>query len=131
MKRKQHLIVALMFLIFINFISSQITISLIALPTAMTIFPDVDAGTKYHRNIFTHSIIIWIFVFIFNPMLLTALVCLGVGVHCLCDISLKTKGGFYTIKWYRKGFNYKWSTIWLLLQFIGGSVILGVWLLWI
>lgn len=139
MNRNPHWIIALIVFCIINLFSSQITTTLIMIPTAMSLFPDVDAGTRYHRYWLCHSIIPWVIVWLFNPMLLTALICLGVGIHCLLDIHLNRAKmtGFYTIKLFRVlklhlgsweykmiGLNGIKSTLWLFINFLIAILIL-------
>jgi len=109
-----------------------ITLTLAAIP--ISFFPDVDQNFKKtlgHRNWFTHSIILWLIIYIFNIgdiMILTMM--LGVGIHCLSDCRFRSEKqkGYYTIKWFKgKGLDGFGSTLYLTLNFIVSlSLFLGV-----
>ncbi len=131
MNRFAHFIAGIIFFLILWGLFELITFSLILIPIAMVLFPDVDAGSKYHRNFLTHSIIVWSIVWYLNPeyRILTALVCVAIGFHCLCDINglnPKKWRGSYTIKFTNHGLNGKLSTVWLFWNFILGLIILGV-----
>lgn len=106
------------------------TITQVISAIPISFFPDVDQNFKFlgHRNWFTHSIIIWEFVYIFNLHFIFLILILAIGLHCLCDVRFRSKKqvGFYTIKLlgiksfgrYRyKNLNGKWSTVWLIINF--------------
>lgn len=162
MKGKYHLVFTTIFFLalwgFFNvFLQKEylnITQVLAAIP--LSYFPDIDTNFKAlgHRNVFTHSIILWCIIYIFNPHIIYLLITLSVGFHCLCDCHLLKKDkrrGFYTIKLIPivklftthyalhiipilkcgkveyKGLNGKWSTVWLLMNFVvGGGLFLSV-----
>lgn len=129
MNRLAHFIAGIIFFLVLWGLFELITLSLILIPIAMVLFPDVDAGTKIHRHFLTHSIIAWFGVWLYNPSILTALVCVAIGFHCLCDINglnPKRWRGSYTIKFTTYGLNGKLSTLWLFMNFILSLIILGV-----
>ena len=137
MNRKSHLLIGSIVLVLVNLLSSKITITLIAIPIGMSLIPDIDAGTRYHRFFLSHSIIPWVVVYLFNPTLLTALVCFAVGIHLILDIHINKQKmvGFYTIKFFKvldvknRGFKMiglsgKQTTIWLIVNFLLSIMIL-------
>lgn len=118
---------------------SKITITMILIPLLyLASAPDKDHSWKAHRHWFWHSIIPCIIVILFAFFVVPSeglgyliLPLVSISIHCLMDASLHTKGGSYTIIiWRKKRMNYKKTTIWLILQFIGGYIILGAWLVW-
>ncbi len=134
MNKNGHEITNAIALITLMLLSAKITITMIIIPILyLASAPDKDHAWKRHRHWFYHGIVPLILVLLFIPIDALGYVVIplfSIALHCFMDASLKTKGGFYTvIIWGKKRLNYKWSTIWLLLQFIGGCVILGVWLI--
>ncbi len=156
MKWRWHFLTTTIIMIVIAILSKTINIveSIIIPPCWATFFSDCDSKFQYtreddpsklqktfkklsipHRSIYTHSIGLTLLVWFYDPSLLLSLMIFAQGIHCLEDINLtkSTRLGSYTIK-YIKIFNKSYgmngwnSTLWLLLQFIGGCVILGVWL---
>ncbi|KKN34035.1 hypothetical protein LCGC14_0797960 [marine sediment metagenome] len=106
------------------------TITQIIAAIPISFFPDVDHNFKVmgHRNWFSHSIILFEIVYLFNHDSIFLILILGIGFHCLCDIRLQPKKqvGYYTIKWFgiKKNGKYKYpnlngkySTVWLNLNF--------------
>ena len=135
MNRPWHLVIGIFVLLVLWGKFELIELTLIFIPIAFTIFSDVDAGTPYHRNFLTHSNIIWFIVWFYNPSFITALVCLSVGVHCLLDVNLYPSSwkGMYLIKfgrhglfWWSKGHQGRYSTLWLIGNFIWGIVVLCI-----
>jgi hypothetical protein len=133
MNKNGHEITNAIALIILMLLSAKITITMIIIPILyLASAPDKDHGWDAHRHWFYHGIVPLIIVLLFIPIDALGYVVIplfSIALHCLMDVSLKTKGGFYTIVvWRKRRLNYKQSTIWLFLQFIGGSIILGVWL---
>lgn len=100
------------------------TISQLIAAIPLTFFPDVDTNFKKtlgHRNWFMHSIILWVIIYILNPYFVFLAIVLAVGLHCLCDLRFcrQQQVGFYCIKvigdW---DLNGRWSTLWLVVNFI-------------
>ncbi|MBD3196564.1 MAG: hypothetical protein GF317_16025 [Candidatus Lokiarchaeota archaeon] len=152
MRGKYHLILTTLFFLSLwgvfNIWLGKEYISITQILTAIPLsyFPDIDTNFKFlgHRNWFTHSIILWVGIYYFNPHSIFLLIVLAVGFHCLCDCRVKRskQRGYYTIKilpiviMFRvdfylrfipllksgkvryKGLNGRNSTIWLLLNFI-------------
>lgn len=58
----------------------------IYLTFATDISADPEAGPMSYKMYLTHSTIIWIIIFLFNPIALTALMMLSLSLHCLTDI---------------------------------------------
>jgi len=107
------------------------TITQIIAAIPISFFPDVDHNFKVmgHRNWFTHSIVLWEVVYLFNQHFIFLTLMLGIGFHCLCDIRLQPKKqvGYYTIKWFGMknlgrytypNLNGVYSTLWLSLNFL-------------
>jgi len=110
----------------------DVTISLILIPILYIIIPDTDLRFNSHRNVFLHSLLIPIIVLIFNLSLLTILIILSFGLHCLCDISvLKKKGGAFTIKYFgMKSIGGFWfAEVWLILNFVVSLIIFIIYLM--
>jgi len=86
----------------------------------VTTLPDSDLKFRLvgHRWFFFHSIIIPGMTLISSVTSFKLLLCLSIGLHCLCDISFKKKGGTFTIKLLRKGLNFGWSNFWLIANFL-------------
>lgn len=133
MNRSWHLVIGILTLLVLWGQLEPIELTMIFIPMAFTIFSDVDVGTPYHRNFLTHSIMIWFVVWWYNPMIITALVCLAVGLHCLLDITLWPSSwtGFYLIRfgkhglfWFKKGKQGLLSTLWLIGNFVLSVIIL-------
>ncbi len=107
------------------------TITQVIAAIPISFFPDVDKNflVMGHRNWFSHSILLWIIIYIYNPYFIFLILMLGIGFHCLLDINFEKERqkGYYTIKWFGyslktskwhyKGLNGKNSTIWLFLNF--------------
>lgn len=129
MEGREHLIFTTIFLIIVYFICPTITITNLLEAWIYGIVPDVDLKFKKrlgHRNIVFHSIIPWIFVFIFNPFGVNALILGAVGLHLLLDLQWHKhkQKGFYTIKITpKKGLNGRVSTFWLLINGILGIIL--------
>jgi len=128
MKGKWHFVFTTTFLILLWVIFGVVlqkpyfTITQIIAAVPISFFPDVDQNFSFlgHRNWFTHSIILWVIIYIFNPHFIFLTLQLGIGFHCLCDIRLRPEKqvGYYTIKWFKgKGLNGLQSTAWLNLNF--------------
>ena len=120
MRGKWHFVTTTIFIVFLWIIFGlwlgkpyfNITQVIAAIP--ISFFPDIDQNFKMlgHRNWFTHSIILWVVIYLFNPHFIFLLLMLGIGFHCLMDIRLQPKKqvGYYTIKWYGyRGTNLKYS----------------------
>ena len=132
MEFREHLIASTIFFIILWIVFEKVTFSLILIPIILCRVPDYDQSFKrlHHRNILTHSIIIPLFVFIFNPNLHVLLMVLSFGFHDLCDIKLRRKdgkfvkiGGTYTVKWSKKGLGYTNTIIFLMSNFIVSFVL--------
>jgi len=136
MRGKWHFVLTTLFLITLWLVfgiwlnKPYFTITQVIAAIPISFFPDIDQNFKFlgHRNWFTHSIVIWEFVYLFNLHFLPLTLMLGIGFHCLCDIRLRPKKqiGYYTIKWFgtkKKGrysypnMNGAYSTLWLNLNF--------------
>ena len=133
MKGKWHLIVAMLVFIPLWILIPAIQLTDIFYPIVLTILPDIDLkfDSLGHRSVITHSLLIPLIVYVFNPYMVNLLIILSVGIHCSCDVTLKPKRwqGGYTIKvlkirnpwrgWMvKKSLNGNWSTVWLLSQFL-------------
>lgn len=100
MDKKYHLLVASIVFIILWIFIPKIHITDIFFPIFMTIFPDIDLAFEKrlgHRSMWTHSIILPLLVFIFNPISAYALILLSIGIHLLCDLRFTKKMGFYNI----------------------------------
>jgi len=136
MKREQHLLFGIIFLIIVAYIFERITITLVFSAIIYSVIPDIDLIFKEylgHRNIILHSIIPWFIIWCFNPYTTFVLNMSVVGVHCLLDCrwNRNKQRGFYTITtWNRcKRLNGRWSTVWLLSNFAVSFTFLLVWCL--
>jgi len=140
MKGKFHLVSTLIFFILLWLIVPDIHVTEIFLPVFLTMYPDVDLRFQSlgHRSIWTHSIVLPFIVFCFNPSMITVLVILSIGFHCLCDLRFTKQTGYYTIKilrmrsskrsWYsRFRMNGKQTTTWLFSNFILSLIITLIW----
>ncbi len=109
----------------------EVTFSDILLPIVINSIPDVDLKFKSHRNLFYHSVIFPMMVWIFNPSMYSVLLVFSFGLHCICDIRLKRVGGFYTLKVWKghsvKG--YKFATTWYISNFLISLGLLVFWLI--
>jgi len=126
MNRKWHFIISLFFFVTLMLLFKVVTVTLIVIPLAWgTLVPDADKSFESHRNIWFHSLVIPLIVMIFNLGILTILIVLSTGLHCLCDIGLKKKGGFFTIKWVKmKSIDGFWfAEVWLICNFIVAVVL--------
>jgi hypothetical protein len=131
------------------------TITLVIAAIPMCLYSDIDCSIPPfgHRNWLFHSIIVWVVIFIFNPMFVFVLFIFAIGIHCLLDIRFcaRKRVGFYTIKiwmiptlsildkenkqniivwktlW---GLNGAWSTLFLVANFLISIIILG-WFLYV
>lgn len=159
MKWRWHLLTTFIIMGVIAIFTKTVNIveGVIIPPIWATLFSDCDAKFQYvrkdkkdklqetfkkfsipHRSIWTHSIILTFIVWLYDPSLLLTLMIFAQGVHCLEDINVmkSTRLGTYNIH-YLKIFNKTYgmkgraSTLWLLLQFAGGSAILGGWLVYV
>lgn len=134
MKSKGHLFYNTIIFIVLWILIDEVTFSSILLPIALSTFPDVDLHFKSHRNVFTHSVIIWLVVVCFNYTLITVLCMLSVGFHLLLDIRIRRADmrGFYTLKiyGYKSVFPGKFknrgifTTIWLIINCLISILIL-------
>lgn len=138
MRGKGHLIWTTVFFVVLWVIfnlwfgKDYFTITQVIAAIPLSFFPDIDKNFGFlgHRSWFTHSIILWEIVYIFNPHFIFLIIILAIGFHCLCDIRIKRRKrtGFYTIKWFGilrpnghwkyKGMGGRNSTIWLMCNFI-------------
>jgi hypothetical protein len=125
MNFKWHFITAVVFFVCLMFTFKAVTISLIVISILCVIIPDTDLRFGSHRHIALHSIIMPIFVLIFNWSLLTVLICLSFGLHLLCDIQFKKVGGTFTIKYFaQKSIGGFWfAEVWLIGNFIVSLII--------
>jgi len=138
MRGKYHLIVTMIFFLVIYLIfgvileKHYITITVILTGVIFSFFPDIDQNFPIigHRNIITHSIIFTLITYLLHPHFIFLLFNLAVGFHCLCDCRVRRSKmrGYYTIKLMKgRGLDGKWSTIWLLGNFIVSfGIFLGV-----
>ena len=147
MKGRWHLLVGLAVFIPLWVLIPKIQLTEIIFPIVLSTFPDLDLGFKSlgHRSALTHSLLLPLIVYLFNPYMDYLLIILTVGIHLMCDTRF-AKGkrkGFYCIKilrikklmyhsttegvelvWKTKwGLNGFWSTIFLQLQFIISVII--------
>lgn len=135
MNGRSHLITTTIFFLVLMIVFEKITITLVLAAIPLSYFPDIDNNFKQtigHRNIITHSIILWVIIGIFNPNSIFVFIIAAVGFHCLCDIRwMKRKQtGYYTIKYTaHKGMNGYLSTIWLLGNAIISITIFIIWCL--
>lgn len=101
----------------------------VLIATICGIAPDVDQFFKKlgHRNWFLHSIIPFLVGYYFNQHFIYLMFILATGIHCICDIRFvkDVQRGFYCIKIinlpkrkYDITLNGRWSTVWLVSQFI-------------
>ena len=96
-------------------------------------FPDVDSNFNSlgHRNFWSHNIIVPFFMYLFVPHPIVLASVVAVGFHCLCDIRLNREKwkGKYCVKFLKRknlfrgwvtvlSLNGKWSTVYLLVQFV-------------
>lgn len=138
MKKPYHLILGIILFVALAYAFEEITFTLILYPMFLNLMPDIDQTFGSHRNILTHSLILPILVFLFNPNLFNILCLLAFGFHCLCDITIHPKKwrGFYTIKIWRgnffpntdsslKGFM---STFWLFINGLVAIIIFGIYM---
>ena len=140
MKGSWHYIIGIVVFTILWLVIDEIKLTMIFIPIALSLFPDADLKLNSHRNFLFHSVILWLVVFIFNPSLMMALVCLSIGIHCISDITLIPSAwkGFYTLKlvgnrpffMFIKGCRGLLTTLWLLVNFII-SVIIVVIALWV
>lgn len=113
----------------------EITFSDILLPIFLASAPDVDLKLKFnlesHRNMFFHSLMIPLIIFIFHRDVLLILCILSFGLHCICDIRFKKVGGYYTLKLYGNVSvgGYWAATIWYIFNFLNSLGLLTVWLI--
>lgn len=104
MKKPYHLLGTAIFLIVFAYIFEKITVTLCMAAFVYGIAPDLDQlkGIKEsigHRNILTHSILIWIPIGLFNPDPIFVLIPAVIGFHCLMDTRWvrNEQKGYYTI----------------------------------
>ena len=112
----------------------EITFTMIFIPIALSLFPDVDIKLNSHRNFFLHSTLIWIIVFLYNPSMIMALGCLSIGIHLLLDITITPSKlrGTYTLKfvksrpffWFLKKKRGLATTLWLFINFLLSVILL-------
>lgn len=146
MKGRWHLLVGLAVFIPLWLLIPKIQLTEIIFPIVLSTFPDLDLGFKSlgHRSALTHSLLLPLIVYFFNPYMDYLLIILTVGIHLMCDtrFAKKKQKGFYCIKiwrikykndngewvWKTKwGLNGFWTTILLEVQFVLSVIIfLGV-----
>lgn len=100
MDKKYHLLVAGITFIFLWLFVPKIQITDIIFPAFLTIFPDIDQAFPKrlgHRSIWTHSIILPLLVFLFNPTPAYALILFSIGLHLILDFKFTKRMGFYNI----------------------------------
>lgn len=136
MDGREHLIIGFLFFIIIWIFIPIIRITDIIIAIFISICPDVDLKFPKrlgHRSVWTHSIILPLILFIFQPMTMTVLFIVSFGLHCACDLRFKRIGGKYTIKIIKLGhtigLDYDGSTVWLLGNFLFSLLILIGWCL--
>ena len=156
MNKKSHIIYSSIVLIGLWIICRFIfnkeyfTITLVIAAIPICLYNDIDTSINAlgHRNLFFHSIILWVIIFLFNPTFLFILFIFASGLHCLLDVRYNSskRTGFYTIKiWMRLslsllnmekqwktlwGMSGAWSTVWLILQFLISIIFMG-WFLYV
>ena len=112
-----------------------ITITSIIVALTFCLFPDFDLRAGTHRNFLAHSITIWIIVFAFNPSIITVMMCVGTGFHCIEDIRFRKSKmrGYYTIKLIgnKQLLSGYLSTLYLIINFIISIILLGAWLVYV
>ena len=124
MKFKGHFLSELIIFILLFIFIKEITLSMIILPIFFgTGFPDTDLKFNSHRNLLFHSILIPLFVWTFNMMILSNLLILSVGIHLLGDSKWwskrRTKGGYFCVVYYKKKrLPTRWSVVWYLFNFL-------------
>ena len=141
MKSKGHFFYNAIIFIMLWLAIDQIPFSAIMLPIALSTFPDIDLHFNSHRHVLTHSVIIWLFVCVYNFSLICTLSLLSIGLHLLFDITLNHKKwrGYYTLKIYRSKSFFFWvkkrkgilTTIWLFSNFAISIVFLTLKLIYL
>ncbi|MCP4762601.1 MAG: hypothetical protein GY870_12545 [archaeon] len=117
MKGKYHLLTNLACFIPLWLLIPKIQLTEIIFPIILATFPDLDLGFKSlgHRSALTHSLLLPLIVYMFNPYMDYLLIILSVGIHLICDTRF-AKGkqkGFYCIKvWRIKHRNSKGEWVW-------------------
>ena len=135
MKKEYHIITTVIFLTALAYIFDKITVTLCLAAFIYCLIPDLDQldGIKQflgHRNILTHSIILWVIVALFNPDPIFVLIPAVIGLHCLMDVNLRPKKqvGFYRIKLFKFGsLNGTITTGWLIANFLISFIALIIW----
>ncbi len=119
------------------YLFEKVTVTLCIASFIFGIMPDIDQadGIKQftgHRNILTHSIILWVIVAIFNPDPIFILIPAVIGLHCLMDMKWRKKQrvGYANItitNGIRLGGTI--STLWLIGNFLVSFITLILWCL--
>ncbi|KKL60542.1 hypothetical protein LCGC14_2204290, partial [marine sediment metagenome] len=71
---------------------------------------DLKLNKKHHRSVWTHLIILPMFLMIWDVRL-SLMFGLAVSIHGMLDLSLKKKGGYYCLHFIKWRFNYKNTTL--------------------
>jgi len=141
MDKKYHLLVAGIVFTVLWLVIPKIQITDILFPIFVTLFPDIDHAFEKrlgHRSMWTHSIILPLLVFIFNPVSAYALILLSIGIHLICDFKFSKRMGFYTIiilniylsnkvKVPKYRLNGEQTSAWLVINFM---IALGIFIWW-
>jgi len=143
MDKKYHLLMAGSVFVLLWLFIPIIQITDIIFPVFITIFPDVDQAFRKrlgHRSMWTHSVILPLLVFIFNPTTTYVLILLSIGIHLICDLRFTKQMGFYNIiilKVYLSNkvhfpkyrLNGQQTTAWLIVNFLVALIIFIAWCL--
>lgn len=143
MDKKYHLLISGITFTFLWLFIPKIQITDIVFPVFLTIFPDIDLAFEKrlgHRSMWTHSIILPLLVFLFNPISAYTLVLLSIGLHLACDFKFTKRMGFYNIiilniylsnkvKVPRYRLNGKQTSAWLIANFLLALTIFMWWCL--
>ena len=130
MKGKHHLLATSLLFAGLYLAFDAVRLSMIFAPIVITLAPDIDLNFKSHRNFFSHSIFLWVFILGVNFDVYHAMFVLSVGFHLLCDITLFPSKwvGYYCVKWWKGGIfpagrQGVMSTMWYLFNFVGAVAI--------
>ena len=147
MKKYWHLILTIifmtvigLFLAYYHIVEYRLIFVFVYIAIPFGVISDFDLALvkAWHRHWLFHSIIfvvgLWFLSWGYPELqLLSSMIILAVGFHCLCDVSFTTKGGTYCVKLFYvplkgniRGLNYFMSTVWYVVNFL---VSLGLFIL--